>query len=135
MMNNKEIEYEEFRRWNDVKMHLEFYGRQPNPKQGEIWWAGCGKNLGSEMNGKNTRFARPVIIYRKLSRYCFMGIPLTSKNREGSWYVPFTHKGIKEVAIVGQAKIMSVKRLYTRMGEIDQNDMIRIRDAFANLYT
>ena len=134
-MNTNEKIKLEYEKWNKVKIHLQLYGRQPNPKQGEIWWAGCGKNLGTEMNGKNTRFARPVIIYRKLSRYSFMAVPLTSKKREGSWYVPFVHKGIKEVAVVGQAKVMSVRRLYSRMGEMDQTDMGRVEKAFAKLYT
>ena len=125
---------DEFEKWNKVKISLELYGRQPNPKQGELWWAGCGRNLGTEMNGKSTRFARPVLIYKKLSRYNFMGIPLTSQAREGSWFVPFVHNGVNEVAIVGQAKVMSVKRLYSRMGEIDQSDMKKVRKAFLRLY-
>ena len=126
---------EEFDRWNMVKINLELKGREPNPSQGEIWWAGCGKNLGSEINGKDARFARPVLVYKKLSRFNFMGVPLTSKVHEGSWYVPFVQNGVAQVAIVGQAKIMSVKRLYSRMGKVDENDMRRIKKAFLRLYS
>ena len=124
----------EITKWNAVKVHLELHGRQPNPKQGELWWAGVGRNLGTEMHGKNDRFARPVLIYKKLSRYNFMGIPLTSKEHSGTWYVNFLQNGISETAMLHQAKTMSVKRLYSRMGEIDDADMERIRKAFVELY-
>lgn len=124
----------EFNKWNNVKIHLELHGRQPNPSQTEIWWAGVGRNLGTEIHGKNSRFARPVIIYKKLSRYNFMAIPLTSREHTGSWYVSFNQNGVLETAMLHQAKTMNVKRLYSRIGKIDDEDMKRIRKAFIELY-
>lgn len=126
---------EEYDKWNDVKKNLALHGRQPNASQGEIWWAGVGLNLGSEMNGKNVRFARPVLVYKKLSRFNFMAIPLTSKMHEGSWYVQFRQGDVTETALVGQARVMSVKRLYSRMGEVDEADLKRIEEAFLKLYS
>lgn len=126
---------EEYDKWNEVKKNLALHGRQPNPSQGEIWWAGVGLNLGSEMNGKNTRFARPVLVYKKLSRFNFMAIPLTSKPHEGSWYVQFKQGDSMETALIGQARVMSVRRLYSRMGEIDEADLKRIETAFISLYS
>lgn len=64
-----------------------------------------------------------------------MAIPLTSQKHEGSWYVSFRQNGVDEVAIVGQAKVMSVKRLYARIGKIDEMDYKRIREAFLELYS
>ena len=84
--------------WNSVKTNLDLNGRQPNPAQGEIWWAGVGLNIGTEMNGKSRTFARPVLVYKKLSRYNFMAIPLTSQKHDGSWYVSFRQNGVDEVA-------------------------------------
>ena len=133
-MENQDIT-NEFNGWNKVKINLELHGRQPNPAQGEIWWAGCGKNLGSEMNGKSDKFARPVLVYKKLSRFNFMAVPLTTKNHTGSWYVSFAQNNIKETAVIGQAKVMSVKRLYSRIGKIDDNDMREVREAFMKLYS
>lgn len=65
----------------------------------------------------------------------FMAIPLTSKEREGSWYVPFLQGGKKEVAVVGEARIMNTKRLYRMIGEIDDADYERVREGFIRLYT
>lgn len=126
---------EEYNKWNEVKKNLALHGRQPNLSQGEIWWAGVGLNLGKEMNGKNIRFARPVLIYKKLSRHNFMAIPLTSKPHEGSWFVQFRQGEVLETALVGQARVMSVRRLYSRMGEIDESDLRRIGEAFLKLYS
>ena len=64
-----------------------------------------------------------------------MGIPLTSKDREGSWYVSFMQNGVNETAMLHQAKTMSVKRLYSRLGRIDEGDLQKIRDAFIKLYS
>ena len=126
---------EEFAKWNKLKTHLELYGRQPNPSQGEIWWAGVGKNLGSEINGKNEVFSRPILVYKKLSRYKFMAIPLTSQDHVGSWYVEFAQNGKRQIAVLSVAKNMSIKRLYSRVGKIDDEDMRKIRDAFVRLYS
>ena len=64
-----------------------------------------------------------------------MAVPLTTKNHEGSWYVPFMQNNVREVAVIGQAKVMSVKRLYSRIGKIDDSDMRKVREAFIKLYS
>lgn len=87
------------------------------------------------MYGKSDYFTRPVLVYKKLSRYRFMGIPLTSKPHEGSWYVPFVHNGKKQVAVIGQARVMNIKRLLQKIGEADDADIRKIRKAFIDLYS
>ena len=124
----------EFNQWNNAKIDLELHGRQPKISQSQIWWSGVGKNIGTEINGKNERFSRPVLIYRKLCGNKFMAIPLTSQPHNGSWYVPFMHNGKKQVAVIGDAKTMSTKRLYRMIGKIDDADYKRIREGFLNLY-
>lgn len=124
----------EYKKWNNVKINLEIYGRQPKISQGQIWWAGVGKNIGTEINGKNSRFSRPIIVYRKLCGNKFMAIPLTSQEHKGSWYVPFMQNGKKQIAVVGDARIMNVKRLYRLIGCIDDTDYERIREGFVALF-
>ena len=133
--NNGVLCMEEFSRWNKVKINLDLYGRQPKISQRQIWWTGVGKNIGTEINGKNERFSRPVLIYKKLSSNKFMAIPLTSQPHEGSWYVPFMQSGKRQVAVIGDARIMSVKRLYRIMGEIDDADYEKVRAGFLRLYS
>lgn len=133
-MENKDKIRELFSEWNNVKIDLELHGRCPKISQGQIWWAGVGKNIGTELDGKNARFSRPVIVYKKLCSNKFMAIPLTSRPHEGSWYVPFTHNNKQEIAVIGDAKIINVKRLYRLIGRIDDADYKRIRAGFIDLY-
>lgn len=125
---------EEFSSWNNVKVSLELHGRQPKISQGQLWWTGVGKNVGSEINGKNERFSRPVLVYRKLCGNQFVAIPLTSQPHEGSWYIHFMQNGKKQTAVVGDAKTMSTKRLYRMIGKIDDADYERVKAGFLKLY-
>lgn len=40
----------------------------------------------------------------------------------------------REVAVLAQARVMSVARLYCRMGVVTNGDMKRIREGFRELY-
>ena len=91
--------------------------------------------MGSEINGKNEVFSRPILIYKKLSRYKYMAVPLTSKEHIGSWYVNFVQNGKNQTAVLSDARIMSIKRLYSRLGKVDESDMQNIRQAFIELYS
>ena len=135
MCKLEKTEMEDFKQWNNVKTELHLHGRKPKISQGQIWWAGVGKNIGNEMNGKNERFSRPILIYKKLASDKFMAIPITSQKREGSWYVTFMQNGKHEVAIIGEARTMNTRRLYRMIGEIDDTDYKRIREGFTKLYT
>ena len=42
--------------------------------------------------------------------------------------------GKDEYAVLAQARVMSIKRLYRRIGRIDDADFARIRKGFVNLY-
>ena len=94
-----------------------------------------GENVGTEINGKHATFSRPVVIMKKLSRLGFMGIPLTSQEKTGSWYVEFEFLNKKEYAALSQARYFSVSRLYTKMGRIPDSDLIIIKKGFLDLYS
>lgn len=123
--------------WNIVK---EDFHKTPNEKiqlirQGEIWWVGIGENVGVEINGKSEFFSRPVLVFKKLSHYGFMGIPLTSQKHTGSWYTQFIFKNKVETAVLSQARVYSTSRLYSRLGQIPKSDLDTVRKAFLLLYS
>lgn len=123
-----------FSEWMALKEELHGANRLRTFNDGEIWWCAMGKNVGVEINGKNGEFSRPVLILKKLSRFGFMGVPLTSQPHEGSWYVPFALGDRDEFAVLAQARVMSVARLYCKMGDATNGDMKRIREGFRKLY-
>ena len=122
------------RSWTTKKIQLELHGRQTNFHEGELYWIGLGKNIGVEMYGKGGDFSRPVLVYKKLSKYNFLAIPLTTKEHNGSWYVHFFHKGRKQTAVLSQIRVLSSKRIYRRIGQIDDEDFRKIKRAFRELY-
>lgn len=120
--------------WNKVKIELCLHGKKPKISNGQVWWTGVGRNIRSEINGKNARFSRPVLVYRKLSGERFMAVPLTSQPHAGSWYIPFMFAGKLQTAVIGNAKTMSVKRLYRLIGRIDDSDYKKVKNGFLKLY-
>ena len=122
-----------FADWIKVKIDLNFAGNYPAIKEGQVWWCGIGKNVGVEINGKNDTFARPIIILRKLNRYSFIAVPLTSQKHEGSWYASFIFKNKTEYAVLAQVRTLSVSRLYNKMGMLPASDLRKIKDALVKL--
>lgn len=124
----------DFDDWNDLKKNMDKLAKLPTINDGEIWWCGVGANVGVEISGKGKRYSRPVLIMKKLSRFGFMGVPLTSQPKKGSWYVGFEFLGKLETAVVGQAKTISVSRLYSKMGQVPKSDLDRVKAGFLALY-
>lgn len=123
--------------WNIIKedFHSQSEKKLRLVRQGEIWWAGVGENVGVEINGKSEYFSRPVLVLKKLSRYGFMGIPLTSQKHTGSWYTSFVFQDREETAVLSQARVYSTSRLYGRIGQVPDTDLELVRKGFLNLYS
>ena len=128
------MEEKRFSEWMGLKNNLHFGKKSPDIKEGEIWWCGLGENVGVEINGKSTMFARPVVIMKKLSKFGFMAVPLTSKEKTGSWYVEFEFQNKREFAALCQARFISVSRLYNKMGTLPDSDLKKIKEGFLKLY-
>ena len=127
-------ENQEFDRWNEVKKSLSKRKNPPSIKEGEVWWHAAGKNIGVEVNGKDLKFARPVLILKKMSRLGFLGIPLTSQYHQGEWYVRFDFLNKTQFANLSQARTMSTLRLYNKMGTVPDSDLELVRQGFKNLF-
>lgn len=106
----------------------------PLVSHGDIWWVSIGENVGSEINGKNSLFSRPAIIYKKLAHGFYFVIPTTTKARVGTWYVPFRHQEQDMVACLHHARSIDHRRLSTKLGTLDDEDFQRVKDGFNALY-
>ena len=123
----------DFKKWIVLKEKLHYGKRIRSIKEGDIWWCGIGENVGVEICGKGKSFARPVLVVRKYGTYSFLGVPLTSKEKFGSWYARFVFKGKKETAVLSQAEAVSVYRLYERIGTVPESDLELIRMKLCDL--
>lgn len=120
--------------WIKAKQRLHYAASRRSFSEGEIWWCAIGENVGVEINGKSATFARPILVLRKLSKFSFMGVPLTTKEHDGTWYVNFVFQNMNQYAVLAQARVVSVARLYKRMGEVSTMDLQLVRRGFETLY-
>lgn len=115
------------------KLHDRAY-KPPLFKEGEIWWCSLGENVGREINGKSNLFTRPVLIFKKLSSETFLGIPTTSQNRTGSWYVEITYRNHIVTVVLSQVRVFDTKRLFSLLGKIDSHNFKKVKYGFWKLY-
>ena len=124
-----------FLEWMRVKKTLDAIESEPPLfREGEIWWCAMGENIGTEISGKNIPFSRPVVILKKYGRQSFFAIPMTSKKKEGSWFVQITQAGKSNSAIVSQGRYCDYRRLYRKIGMLDEDDYKRVKNSFIQLH-
>lgn len=118
-----DIEYDN---WNNVKKDLNKSARRLFDK-GEVWYISLGKNVGFEQDGKNISFERPVLVIRKFNNEVFLGLPLTSVEKNGRYY--FTLKSFNNsVAILSQIRLFDSKRLLRRIGKIENRELLEVKE-------
>ena len=106
----------------------------PLVKESELWWASLGENVGSEINGKDKLFSRPVVIIKKLTHSFYLIAPSTSQPHLGTWYVPVTFSEKKMFVCLHQTRTLEYRRLSTRIGQLDSNDFSKVKEGFWELY-
>lgn len=129
------MHFKRFLEWIGLKEKLDAkQSKVPHVSEGQIWWACLGENVGFEINGKSSVFARPVIIYKKLTRGFYFVIPVTSQEKIGTWYVPFKLKDKQSVACLHQARSIDYRRLLNQMGWLKEDDFLIVQCGFLALY-
>lgn len=123
-----------FEDWLKLKTFLFHKDNRVIFKQGEIWWCSLGFNIGEEIFGKGEKFTRPVLIFKKLTANSFMGLPLTTHGKDGSWYVKIETRGVRRWALLNQARILDKKRLTNKLDSISRTDFERVKRGFIEFY-
>ena len=94
----------------------------------EIWWCALGTNLGFEMDGKNELRTRPVLIVKSFNRHLLWVVPLTSKPKKGTFYLPVTHRGQTSYLVLSQLRAISSKRLLRQLWTLPQKRFAEVRE-------
>jgi len=116
--------------WDRFSRNLENFLAAPFFKEREIWWVSVGINVGHEEDGKGEEFSRPVLILRKLGRYTFIGIPLSTSKKIGRFYFHFNFTGITEsTALLGHVRSFDSRRLIRKYGFVSKEVFESIRKA------
>lgn len=117
----------DFDRW--IAKKKEYHYRKTIPplfKERDIWWMSIGVNVGFEEDGKNSNFVRPVLIVKKFNRELFLGIPMSTKIKNNQYYIQVTVKGKNVSVLSSQIRVLSSKRMWNKLAELDQNDFNKV---------
>ncbi len=96
--------------WNIKKKIIENKGRAL-VKRGDVFWCNLGLNIGTEYDGKNQDFSRPVLIIKKFSNETVLILPLTTQLKNTDWYFKLNINNKKSSVILNQLKVIDVKRI------------------------
>jgi N-acylneuraminate cytidylyltransferase/pseudaminic acid cytidylyltransferase len=130
------INKNEFDKWDELKQKLNKKSRYIDLKERKIFLVAVGKNIGVESYGKGDFFVRPVLVYKKLGRDYFLGIPLTSKEKKGNYFFEFEFvKGKKSYAMFNQIRTFSSNRVIKFLGRISRKDFYLLKEKFINFIT
>ncbi len=125
-----------FLEWIGLKARLdEKVIQSPHVNEGDVWWTCVGENVGKEINGKSHKFSRPVVVLKKLARGFYFVIPTTTKLKEGTWYIQFRHQAKIMAACLHQARAIDHRRLWSKIGRLDDVDFSKIKAGFIDLYS
>ncbi len=127
----------EFDKWNEVKKSASAEYKERHFKEREIFYIKMGQNIGFEQNGKGENFVRPVIILKKFNKDMFFGVPLSSQEKTGCFYHSFeflkAKRASRNIALLSQMKLFSSHRLLNKIGMINRDDFVEIKDKIKKL--
>lgn len=118
----------DFTEWHALKSEIQ-HRNPPSFKEREIWWCHLGMNLGTETDGKDKIYLRPVLVLRKLNRRSLIAVPLTTQLKERPYYFHFHFRGRMQCAMLPQLRKIDSLRLLNKMGEIRPEPFSALRSA------
>ncbi len=93
-----------------------------------------GANIGFEIDGKNIEQLRPIIVIKKLSQNTLLIIPLSSHQKNGTWYSLSFVKEQEGRYCLNQIRMIDCKRLKYRMEKVDLKTFKKLKDDFNNFF-
>lgn len=119
----------EYKKWHRIKSKIEEGALNDiTVKAGDVWWGSIGLNIGSEVDGKNRMFERPLLVTEVLDLGLITVAPLTSKLKTLPDRYQVSVNGLASDVLLIQERTISIKRLQRKMGEISKQDLINIID-------
>ena len=116
----------DFDSWNKLQKFIESKNVDIFCNTREIWWASLGLNIGSEEDGKNNLFERPVLIIKVFNKSTVRILPLTSKTKNDKNHVPISYEGMLGSVILSQLKTISTKRLTRKLCKLNKREFDEI---------
>ena len=116
----------DFESWNKLKKVLNEKLNIPFANSREIWWCSLGLNIGTEEDGKNELFERPIIILKVLNKNTLRIAPLTSKPKSDEHHFSVSYHNRVGSVILSQIKTISSKRLSRKLTRLDKDQFEKL---------
>ncbi len=124
----------DFTEWHGVKTRIDAKDKAlPSIRQREIWWCSIGVNVGHEEDGKGDVYSRPVLIVRKFNTHVFLGVPLTTRMKDGWHHHRIHFHGKEQCLMITQIRLFDTKRLTTKLGKLSRVQFDAVRAALKDM--
>ena len=127
---------EEYDKWNEIKKDTQIDKKLRLFKRRDIFFIKMGQNIGYEQNGKGSNFVRPIVVLKKITNNMFIGIPLSSQIKYGSWFYEFEfntkNRISKNIAIIPQLKMYSSQRLLNKISVMPKEKFNELKQKVIN---
>ena len=101
----------------------------------EIWWCYLGLNIGSEQDGSEEKFLRPVVIVRSFGLNTCLVIPLTTSTRKHPLRIMVGEvDGEQASALLSQMKVVDTKRFLEKISFMEKDSFYKMKKAIKNLF-
>lgn len=125
----------DFQKWHKKKRYIEHNRPRVFFKEREVWLCYIGENIGFEQDGRGEDFLRPVVVLKKFNNEVLWVMPLTRTVKKNKYYFPFKFRGKISVAILSQIRLIDAKRLKYKMGNMNKESFIELKNKIRQLIT
>jgi mRNA interferase MazF len=117
----------DFDGWNNQKKAIHNSGENKFYHPREIWWCRIGLNVGSEQDGKDVDFERPVLVLKAFGKICLV-VPLTTSSQKHEYRISAgLIEGKESTAILSQIRVVDTKRFSEKIWVLDKGIFINIQ--------
>ncbi len=120
-----------FDSWNEKKQHIQKNLKELPCQEGEVWWCSLGKNIGTEQNGKNDYFERPILVLNRINHYTIWSLPLSSKSKLDKYR--YSIEEMHAQIVLSQLRTISTKRLLRKITKISDGEFNSVIDKVVEL--
>ena len=118
--------------WTITKMEINNDKPRFTFRDGEVWLAGIGENIGFEEDGKGFGFNRPVLILKKFNKFLCHIVPLSTTEKRGKYYLEIdTHTRKNSIVLLSQNRTIDSLRLFRKIGFVSKENLFNVKSEIA----
>jgi mRNA-degrading endonuclease toxin of MazEF toxin-antitoxin module len=124
----------QFDKWTEVKKEVN-KEKHRNYNVREIWWCRLGVNIGTEQDGGDENYSRPVLILRGFGAEGCLVAPLTTSARVHPLRISVGEvSGAESFVNISQLRTIDTRRLGSKIGFLSKDFFKVVRKAVKDLF-